>query len=46
LAGYFKEVVTAVVENPGLKLGDIAISHRLERADYNQFEDDEDEFGF
>ncbi|MDQ1355389.1 MAG: hypothetical protein QG657_5699, partial [Acidobacteriota bacterium] len=46
LAGYFKEVVTAVLENPGIKLQDISISHRLERADFNQFEDDGDEFGF
>jgi hypothetical protein len=39
-------VVTAVLENPGIKLGDIAVSHRLERADYNRFEDDEGDFGF
>jgi amino acid adenylation domain-containing protein len=46
LAGYFQEVMTVLLANPEIILREIAISHKLERADYNQFEDDENEFGF
>jgi amino acid adenylation domain-containing protein len=46
LIGYFKEIITCLLDDPGIRLADIIIAHHLEPAAHDRFEDDEQDFGF
>lgn len=46
MAGNFKEVLSAVMKNPGIKLGDIVVSHDLLAAGSNGLLEDGGDFGF
>ncbi|MCP5053164.1 MAG: hypothetical protein GY940_38720, partial [bacterium] len=45
-AGYFKDILSAVMENNEIKIEDIKISHDLGIAQTNVFQDEDDEFDF
>jgi tyrocidine synthetase-3 len=45
-AGNFQEVISGILENPGVKLADIAISYSLLEAGPTGFQEDQGDFGF